>query len=122
MAKYVDGFVFSVPRSKRAMYKKMAKEGNAAWMRFGALGYMECRGDDLKAKHVILTFPKMAKTKAGEETWFSFIVFKSKAHRDAVNKKVMAYFDKKYAGKGFKDMPFDMKRMAYGGFNVEVGR
>jgi uncharacterized protein YbaA (DUF1428 family) len=69
---------------------------------------------------VTMTFPKIAKAKAGEAVWFSFIVYKSRAHRDAVNKKVMAYFDKKYPN-GPMDMPFDMKRFAYAGFKVEVG-
>lgn len=119
MATYVDGFVFSVPKAKKASYKKIAKEAAAVWRKFGALGYKECRADDTKPPYVTFTFPKMAKTKAGEETWFSFIVFRSRAHRDAVNKKVMAHFDKKYAGKEMP-MPFDMKRFAYGGFSVEV--
>jgi uncharacterized protein YbaA (DUF1428 family) len=116
---YVDGFVLVVPKSKRAAYTKMAKEGAAAWKKFGALDYKECRADDMAPKHVVFTFPKMAKAKPGEEVWFSFITFKSKAHRNAVNKKVMAYFDKKYAGKS-TPMPFDMKRMAYGGFSVVI--
>lgn len=117
---YVDGFVFSVPKDKLADYKKMAKEANEVWLKFGALEYKECRMDDVTPQHVTFTFPKMAKTKEGEETWFSFIVFKNKKERDAINKKVMAYFDEKYADKEMP-MPFDMKRMAYGGFKVEVG-
>lgn len=120
MAKYVDGFVLSVPKDKKDAYKKIAKEASAVWKKFGALQYMECRGDDTTPPKVMFTFPKMAKTKEGEETWFSFIVYTSKTHRNQVNKKVMEYFDKKYAGKNM-DMPFDMKRMAMGGFTVEVG-
>ena len=120
MAKYVDGFVLPISKSKRDAYRKMAKEGRTAWMKFGALDYKECRADDVTPNHVVFTFPKMAKVKDGEEVWFSFITFKSKKHRDEVNKKVMEYFDKKYAGKDM-DMPFDMKRFAYGGFTVEVG-
>lgn len=119
MAKYVDGFVLTVPKDKKDAYKKMAKEGKAAWMKFGALSYMECRGDDMTPPQVKNTFPKMSKAKEDEEVWFSFITFESKKHRNEVNKNVMEYFDKKYAGKE-KDMPFDMKRMAYGGFIVEV--
>ncbi len=119
MATYVDGFVLNVPKAKRAAYKKMAKEGRAAWMKFGALDYKECRADDVTPQHVTFTFPKMAKSKPDEEVWFSYIVFKSKAHRKEVNKKVMAYFDEKYKGKE-QDMPFDMKRFAYGGFITEI--
>lgn len=119
MATYVDGFVFSVPKSKRATYKKLAKEASAVWKKFGALDYKECRADDMKPKFVTFTFPKMAKAKASEEVWFSFIVFKSKVDRVKVNKKVMDFFNKKYPDKPM-DMPFDMKRFAYGGFATEV--
>lgn len=98
----------------------MAEEASRVWKRFGALEYMECRLDDPKPPFVTLTFSKLTKTKPGETAWFSFITYKSRAHRDAVNKKVMAYFDKKYAKTKMK-MPFDMKRMAYGGFKVVVG-
>lgn len=119
MATYVDGFVLVIPKNKKAAYKKMAKEGAAAWKKFGALEYKECRADDMTPQHVTFTFPKMAKAKPGEEVWFSFIVFKSKAHRNAVNKKVMAFFDKKYKDNQ-TPMPFDMKRMAYGGFVSEI--
>ena len=117
--KYVDGFVFSVSAENEAAYKKMAREGAKTWKRFGALDYKECKADDAAPQHISFTFPKMAKAKEGETVWFSFIVFKSRKHRDEVNKKVMAYFDKKYAGKD-APMPFDMKRLAYGGFKVEV--
>lgn len=125
---YVDGFVFPVPKKNVAAYKKMAREGAAAWKRFGALDYKECMGDDLKTKGMggmpaPLAFPKLAKAKAGETVWFSYVAFKNKAHRDQVNKKVMAYMDKKYANVSPKDfkMPFDPRRMAYGGFKVAVG-
>lgn len=117
--KYVDGFVISIPKKNTAKYKKMASEANKVWMRFGALDYKECMIDDAKPKDVVFTFPKMAKTKPGEVVWFSYIVFKSRKHRDTVNKKVMAYFTKEY-GKDMGQMPFDMKRMAYGGFKAVV--
>ena len=120
MAKYVDGFVLTIPKDKKDTYKKMAKEGRATWMKFGAIDYKECRADDMTPPQVKNTFPKMAKAKEGEEVWFSFITFNSKKERDAINKQVMAHFEKKYAGKN-QDMPFNMKRMAYGGFTVEVG-
>lgn len=119
MAKYVDGFVLIIPKKNKGAYKKLAREGKAAWMKFGALSYMECRADDVTPPHVAFTFPKMTKAKEDEEVWFSFITFTSKKHRTEVNKKVMEYLNKKYAGKEM-NMPFDMKRFAYGGFTVEV--
>ena len=118
-AGYVDGFVLSVPKKNTAKYKKMAQDAGKVWKRFGALDYKECMIDDKKPQLVTFTFPKMAKAKPNEAVWFSFIVYKSRAHRDSVNKKVMAYFEKKY-GKDKMDMPFDMKRMAYAGFKVVV--
>ena len=117
---YVDGFVLAVPKKNTAMYKKMAQEACGVWKKFGAIDYKECRIDDVKPKFVTFTFPKMAKTKPNETVWFSFITYKSRRHRDTVNKNVMAYFDKKY-GKNKMAMPFDMKRFAYAGFKVEVG-
>lgn len=117
--KYIDGFVFSVPQENMAAYKKMAREGGKTWMKHGALAYKECQADDVERPGTTFTFPKMAKAKEGETVWFSFIEFKSRKHRDEVNKKVMAEFEKKYANKDMS-MPFDMKRMAYGGFKVEV--
>lgn len=116
---YVDGFIIPIPKKNTAKYKKMAREGAAAWKKFGALDYKECMLDDATPKFVTLTFPQMAKVKSGETVWFSFIVFKSKTHRNAVNKKVMAYFAKKY-GDTAQPMPFDMKRFSYGGFKVAV--
>ena len=117
---YVDGFVIPIPKKNTAAYKKMAKEGCLAWKKFGALDYKECILDDAKPPFVTLTFAKMAKTKPGETVWFSFIVFKSKAHRNAVNKKVMEYFSKKYGQDMGKSMPFDLKRFSFGGFKVLV--
>lgn len=120
MAKYVDGFVLSIPKKNTAKYKKMAEEARDVWMKHGALDYKECMLENAKPDKVVtFTFPKMAKTKPSEAVWFSFIVYKSKKHRDSVYKKVMAYFDKKY-GEDKMEMPFDMKRFAYGGFTVEV--
>lgn len=118
--KYVDGFVIPVPKKNRAKYKKMAREACTVWQRFGALDYKECMIDDVKPKFVTYTFPKMARVKKGETVWFSFITYKSKRHRDSVNTRVMAHFEKKY-GKNMMEMPFDMKRFAYAGFKVEVG-
>lgn len=121
---YVDGFVLVVPKSKTAEYRKMAEWGKKVWMKHGAVEYKECIGDDLTAKSMggpkPLSFTKMAKAKKGETVWFSFVTFKSRAHRDQVNKRVMAEMGKD-ADK-YKDMPmpFDVRRMAYGGFKVIV--
>ena len=118
-ANYVDGFVLVVPKKNVAAYRKMASEAARVWRKFGALDYKECMIDDAKPKWVTHTFPKMTKAKAGETVWFSYIAYRSRAHRDAVNKKVMAYFNAKYDKKDMQ-MPFDMKRMAYAGFKVAV--
>ena len=124
MAKYIDGFVLVVPKDKAVKYKKMAEEGRDTWMKYGALEYYECRGDDLVPQEMggekARSFTDMAGATSDETVWFSFIVFNSKEHRDEVNAKVMEEMSKK-AGE-YKDMvmPFDMKRMAYGGFKVEV--
>ena len=114
---YVDGFVLVVPKKKIAAYKKMATRAAMVWKDHGALDYRECVGDDLKVK-MGLPFPKLAKTKAGETVVFSYIVYKSRAHRDKVNAKVMK--DKRLFEGMSKEMPFDMKRMAYGGFKTLV--
>lgn len=123
MAKYVDGFVIVVPEKNIAAYKKMATMGGKIWKKYGALDYKECVAEDIRPKgmpgmtHV---FPKMTKLKRGETIVFSYIVFKSRKHRDQVNAKVMK--DPLMGPENWKDqpMPFDMKRMAYGGFTVLV--
>jgi len=120
---YVDGFVLVVPKNKVEAYKKMAKVGGKAWKKYGALEYYECIGADLNPNTggmKCLTFPQMTKLKKGETVWFSFIVYKSKAHRDQVNKKVMKEFEKDKDINQHMKMPFDMKRMAYGGFKSLV--
>ncbi len=118
---YVDGFVLCVPKNKVKAYKKMATEGYKTWTKFGAIDYKECMIDDAAPEHVAFTFAKMAKAKDDEVVFFSYIVYKNRKQRDAVNKKVMAYFDKKYKGKE-QDMPFDMKRFAMAGFKTFVGK
>lgn len=124
MAKYVDGFVLVVPNDKTEEYKKMAEEGRDIWMKLGALEYYECSGNDMVPQDMggekVRTFPEMAGAKSGETVWFSFIVFKSKEHRDEVNAKMIEEMNKQMEGKKEISMPFDMKRMAYGGFQVEV--
>lgn len=123
MGKYVDGFVLVVPKDKVEEYKKMAKMGAESWMKHGALQYFECIGDDLEPKAMegmkARAFTEMAGAKTGETVWFSFIIFKSKKHRDEVNAKVMEEMKQLGDMKDFQ-MPFDMKRMAYGGFEVVV--
>ncbi len=115
---YVDGFVLVVPKKKLAIYKSMARKAGKVWRDHGALDYRECVGDDLKVKMGV-SFTKLAKTKPSEAVVFSYIVYKSRAHRDKVLAKVMA--DKRLTGPGMpKEMPFDMKRMAYGGFKTLV--
>ncbi len=124
-AKYVDGFVLIIPKENIVAYKKMAKEAEGVWLGFGALDYKECMGDELSPKAPQgtpgpLTFTKLAGAGANDTVWFSYITYKNKAHRNQVNKKVMQYFDKKYANTDMP-MPFDMKKMAVGGFSVKVG-
>jgi len=103
----------------------MAKEGGKVWMKHGALSYYECIGEDLEIKgmdgKVGLTFPKLTKLKKGEAVWYSFITYKSRKHRDQVNAKVMKEMMKCTEKHKDMKMPFDMKRMAYGGFTVAVG-
>jgi len=118
MANYIDGFVLPVPKKKLAAYFRMAKKASKIWKELGALDYMECVGDDLNIKFC-MPFPKGIKTKPGETVVFSYIVYKSRAHRDAVNAKVMK--DPRIAEMcDPKDMPFDCKRMLYGGFKAIV--
>jgi len=124
MAKYVDGFVLVVPKDKTEEYKKMAEGGRDVWMKHGALEYYECRGDDLIPQEMggqkARAFTDMTGASSEETVWFSFIIFKSKEHRDEVNAKVMAEMNEQMKDQKDMQMPFDMKRMAYGGFQVEV--
>ncbi len=116
---YVDGFVIPIPKKNLQAYKKMATEASKVWMKHGALEYKECVADDMKIKDV-LPFSTIAKMKPNETVIFAYIVFKSRKHRDRVNAKVMAYFEKKYAKKTDQKMPFDPKRIAYSGFKTIV--
>lgn len=124
MAKYVDGFVLVIPKGKEAQYEEMAKLGRDSWMKHGALQYFECRGDDLKQQEMgdekSRAFKEMASAGDEDNVWFSFIVFESKEHRDEVNKKVMAEMDEAYADQTDFEMPNDMTKMAYGGFEVAI--
>jgi len=115
---YVDGFVVPVPRKKLKTYRRMAQKAGRVWRDHGALEFRECVADDVKPGKRT-SFPQSVKLKRGETVFFSFIVFKSRADRDRVNAKVMK--DPRITGMGdVKDMPFDAKRMIYGGFKVLV--
>jgi uncharacterized protein YbaA (DUF1428 family) len=113
---YVDGFVIPVPEKNLKAYIRMARIGKKMWLENGALDYKECVGDDLETKWGT-PFPRLMKLKPGEVPVFSYIVFKSRRHRDQVNARVMKEMDK--MGEP-QEMPFDMKRMVYGGFKAVV--
>jgi uncharacterized protein YbaA (DUF1428 family) len=116
--RYVDGFVLPVPRKNIEAYRRMARLGGKVWRDHGAVEYLECVGDDLNVKMGV-PFPKRIRAKPSEKVFFSFIVYKSRAHRDRVNAKVMK--DPRLASMmDMKAMPFDMKRMMYGGFKALV--
>ena len=114
---YVDGYVLPVPKKNLAAYRRLARVGAKVWRDHGAPEYRECVGDDLNVKWGV-PFPRLVKPKAGETVVFSWIVFKSKAHRNRVNAAVMK--DPRLSAMGKKPMPFDCKRMVYGGFKVMV--
>lgn len=115
MAHYVDGFVIPIKRKNLKAYKKMAEWGCRLWMKYGALDYYECVVEEF-SKHG-LGFKKMCKLKSGETAVFAFIIYKSKAHRNQVNKKVMKEMMKEEMP---AQMPFDMKRFAMGGCKTIV--
>jgi uncharacterized protein YbaA (DUF1428 family) len=117
MARYVDGFLLPLPRKKIAAYRRISARAGKIWREHGALEYRECVGDDLKIKGMV-PFPRAARAKAGETVVFSWIVYKSRSHRDRVNRKVMK--DPRMADMDPGSMPFDVKRMAMGGFQVLV--
>lgn len=118
MPRYVDGFVIPIPKKNLGAYRKLAALAGKVWMEHGAVQYVECVGDDLSTKQLGAPFPRMTKMKKGETVLYSFIVYKTRAHRDRVNAKVMA--DKRIAAMFGMKMPFDMKRMAMGGFRALV--
>lgn len=116
--RYVDGYVLPVPKKNLPAYARIAHKAGKIWRDHGALEYRECAGDDLDVKGLV-PFPRQIKLKPGETVVFSWIVFKSRAHRNRVNAEAMkdpritAMCDQ-------KAMPFEVKRMAYGGFKVLV--
>jgi uncharacterized protein YbaA (DUF1428 family) len=116
---YVDGFLLPVPKKNLAAYRRMAARAGKIWRQHGALEYRECVGDDLKPKWGA-HFGSAVRLKPGETVFFSWIVYKSRADRDRVNAKVMKDPRMLKEMEGAKKMPFDMKRMFYGGFKVAV--
>lgn len=118
MSTYVDGFVIPLPKDKIEEYRLIAEKAGAIWREHGALDYYECIGDDLEVKDMV-AFPQLANTGPDETVVFSWIVYKSREHRDEVNAKVMADPRLHEMMEG-SEHPFDCKRMAYGGFKVLV--
>jgi len=118
MARYVDGFVLPIPKKNAAVYRRIARKAGKFWREHGALAVLECSGDDVKPGK-LTSFPQSVKLRKNEAVWFSFIVYKSRAHRDRVNARVMK--DPRLASMmDPKQMPFDGKRMIFGGFEVRV--
>jgi uncharacterized protein YbaA (DUF1428 family) len=109
---YVDGFVLAVPKAKLEAYKALARQAGAIWKEHGALAYVECIGDDVPYGE-LTSFPRAVQAKEDETVVFSWIVYRSREERDAINAKVMS--DPRLS-KDMADMPFDGKRMIYGGF------
>lgn len=117
--KYIDGFVIPMPKKHLAAYQRIAKQASKVWLDHGALDYRECIGDDLDVKMGV-PFPKLAKAKKGETVVFAYVVYRSRGHRDKVNAKVMK--DPRMSAMcDPKNMPFDCKRMTFGGFKTLVG-
>jgi uncharacterized protein YbaA (DUF1428 family) len=114
---YVDGFIVAVPKKNIAAYKKLSKKAGKIWREHGAIDYKECIADDV-SKGKITSFPRSVKQKPSETVIFAWILYKSRADRDRINKKVMA--DPRLSGMAPSKMPFDAKRMIYGGFKVIV--
>ena len=115
---YVDGFVLPVPKKNIKVYQRIAQQAGKIWRKHGALEYRECVGDDMNVKWGV-PFPKQMKTKPNETVVFAFVVYNSRAHRDKVNAKVMK--DKRLSQMMDEaNMPFDCKRMVYGGFKTIV--
>jgi uncharacterized protein YbaA (DUF1428 family) len=115
---YVDGFLLPIPGKNLQAYRRLAQKAGKIWKEYGALDYKECVGDDLFIKGA-KPFPRQLRLKRGETVVFSWIVYRSKKHRDSVNAKVMK--DPRMNNPDLqKDMPFDMKRMAFGGFKTLV--
>ena len=117
---YVDGFLLAVPRRQMEKYRRVARMAGKVWREHGALEYRECVGDDLNVKGMGVPFPRRTRVKPGETVVFSWIVYKSRAHRDRLNAKVMKDPRMMKMMNDPDSMPFDHKRMSYGGFEVLV--
>lgn len=115
---YVDGYLLAVPKKNLKDYIKMAKAASKVWMKYGALYYAECQADDLSNPMCKLKFSKIINAKPNEVVFYSFAIYKSKAQRDSVNKKVMK--DPILNSYCKEKVPFDMKRMVFGGFKTVV--
>ncbi len=116
---YVDGFIVPVKKKKVAAYRKIANKAGKIWMKHGALEYKECLAEDVKVGKWT-SFPRSVKLKKDEVVFFSYIVYKNRKHRDSVNAKVMKDMQKAFKEDEMKNMPFDGKRMIYGGFKTLV--
>lgn len=114
---YVDGFVLVIPKKSVKAYTRVARKAGKIWREYGALDYWECVGDDMKAPGLI-PFPKLAKAKPSEAVVFSWVVYKSRADRNRIMKKIMT--DPRMSSVDPATMPFDLKRLAYGGFKPLV--
>ncbi len=119
MSKYIDGFVLPVPKDKIEQYRSIASKAAAIWKEHGALEYIECVGEDMTGMSDLVRFPDLAKAAPEETVVFSWIAYRSRAHRDEVNGKVMADPRMKEMCGG-ENSPFDYRRMAYGGFEAIV--
>jgi uncharacterized protein YbaA (DUF1428 family) len=117
MGKYVDGFVLAVPKSNLEAYRRMAEDAGKVWREYGALEYVECVADDVKPGEVT-SFPQAVKLEPGETVVFAWIVYELREHRDRVNEQVLK--DPRIANVDPKSMPFDGKRMIWGGFKTVV--
>lgn len=117
MGKYVDGFVVPVPKANLEAYRRMAQDAGKVWREYGALAFTECVADDVKPGKVT-SFPQSVKLEPDETVVFAWIVYESREHRDRVNEQVMN--DPRMTGMDPKAMPFDSKRMFWGGFEVLV--
>ena len=117
---YVDGFLLAIPKKKVKAYRRIAQRAGKVWREHGALEYRECVGDDLNVKGMGTPFPRRVRAKPSEMVAFSWIVYRSRSHRDRVNAKVMKDPRMAKMMADPKSMPFDLKRMSYGGFKVIV--
>jgi len=117
---YVDAFVIPIPRKNIAAYRRVARRAGKVWRRYGAVEFRETVGDDVNIKGMGVPFPRLARAKKGETVLFSWIVYKSRAHRDRVNARVMKDPTMEKTMKDPKSMPFDSKRMTFGGFKMIV--